>query len=253
MYQAGYLTIKQDDTARPAYLDFPNEEVRITFRADLEHWHNGQISAWRQADRSRGDVLSAGLRQALREGRKDPLRECIDAFLQDFPYPHPILPPGTKTLDQYEMHYQAILYGAFRMMGLPVQSESPTARGRSDITIEWPHQTTILEFKISRTAREAVNQALDKGYADLQARTGKPVILIGLQFDTDLRAVKEAAVWRLGAYDPLAGQWRNEPFRHPLSALRRMEPSARSRIMQEPWGRHARAGDAETGAPPATD
>ena len=248
MYQAGYLTIKQDDMTRPARLDFPNEEVRITFRAALEHRHNGQISAWRQADRSRGDVLSVGLRQALREGRKDQLHECIDAFLQDFPYPHHILPPSVKTPDQYAMHYQAILYGAFRMMGLPVQAESPTARGRSDITVEWPHQTVILEFKVSQTAYEAVNQALAKGYADLSARAGKPVVLIGMQFDTALRAVKEAAVWNLGAYDPRAGQWQNEPFRHPLSALRRMEPSARSRIMQEPWGRHARADNAETGS-----
>ena len=246
MYQAGYLTIKQDDMTRPARLDFPNEEVRITFRAALEHWHHGQISAWRQADRSRGDVLSVGLRQALREGRKDQLHACIDAFLQDFPYPHHILPPSVKTPDPYERHYQAILYGACRMMGLPVQAESPTARGRSDITVEWPHQTAILEFKVSQTACAAVNQALAKGYADLSARAGKPVVLIGMQFDTALRAVKEAAVWNLGAYDPRAGQWQNEPFRHPLSALRRMEPSARRRIMQEPWGRHARAADAET-------
>lgn len=240
MFHAGYLTVKEERTgakASRAGLDFPNEEVRLTFRTALADWQADAVAAWCQGEEPQVSASLADIRQSMQEGDPERLREVIDAFLQQFPYPDRILPPSAKTPQDYEAHYQAILYGAFKIMGLPVHAHRPTARGRFDIAVDWPRRAVLLELKAAQTAEEAVKQALEKGYADPFMPANKPVTVIGLRFNTARRAVQDAAQWHLGTYDRLQGRWEHEPFRQPLAALRRMDETTRSRLMQESLGK----------------
>lgn len=202
----------------------------------MANWQADEVAAWYQEPQV--SALFSDIWQAMQEGNPERLREVVDAFLQQFPYPDPILPPSAKTPQDYEAHYQAILYGAFKIMGMPVHAHRPTARGRFDIAVDWPPRVVLLELKAAQTAEEAVKQALERGYADPFMPANKPVTVIGLRFNTTRRAVQDAAQWHLGTYDRLQGRWEHEPFRQPLAVLRRMDGAMRRRLMQGTWGRH---------------
>jgi Holliday junction resolvase-like predicted endonuclease len=50
-------------------------------------------------------------------------------------------------------------------MGFYVKAEYHTSQGRIDLLIETEHFTYVMEFKLNRSAEEALQQINDKSYA----------------------------------------------------------------------------------------
>jgi hypothetical protein len=79
-------------------------------------------------------------------------------------------------------------------MGVYIQSEVHTKRGRADAVVVLDEGVFIFEFKLDRTAEEALAQIKTRGYAESHRTGNKPVYLIGLNFSSKTKAV-EAVLW----------------------------------------------------------
>ncbi len=79
--------------------------------------------------------------------------------------------------------------------GVNAHSEVLTCKGRIDLVIEFPDKIDIIEFKCGQSAETALGQIWNKNYADWYQSSGKKIILVGINFDTEKRNV---AGWKLG-------------------------------------------------------
>ncbi len=76
---------------------------------------------------------------------------------------------------QPEKFYHTAIHLLFTYMGLRAHSEVCTSDGRVDSMVETPTRFYILEFKLDRSAEEALEQIMQKKYYRSAWESGKPV------------------------------------------------------------------------------
>ncbi len=185
IYQSGYLTIKEYDREMGEFLlDFPNNEVRkgfLTMIASNYLQSGGMgVSNW----------LSASVR-LLRQGKTEAFRDSLTAFLSSIPYDsHPSL----QGMERMEKHFQYTFYLLLRLLGvycLSIRCEDTQSRGRVDCILEMEKYVYIFEFKLDKSAKEALQQIREKGYAKPYLTDKRPVICIGVNFSSETRTVAD--------------------------------------------------------------
>ena len=72
-----------------------------------------------------------------------------------------------------------------------VQSELLTNNGRIDMVLETEQKIFIFEFKIDQSAEKAVEQIRSKGYPEKFEQSPKKIILIGIDFSSEERNIRE--------------------------------------------------------------
>ena len=77
------------------------------------------------------------------------------------------------------------------MLGYRLSLEVMSNKGRIDALIEFKERVVIFELKINQSAQIALDQIKEKGYAEQYKGSGKEIVMIGLNFDTDARNVDE--------------------------------------------------------------
>lgn len=176
LFQTGYLTILKYEPEDHLYtLDYPNMEVRQSMEQSLLHEYlEGPIQ----------DPLArvAGLRNALREGDIEGMVCIINALFASMPYD---LWPQQQT----ERFFHAIIHLTFDLLGTYIRSEVHTANGRCDALVETADRIYALEFKLDKSAAEALQQIFDKGYLLPYADSPKQRVAVGLNFSSEERAV----------------------------------------------------------------
>ncbi|MBV7338128.1 PD-(D/E)XK nuclease domain-containing protein [Chloroflexi bacterium TSY] len=73
-------------------------------------------------------------------------------------------------------------------------SEVNTNDGRLDCVVQTSTHIYILEFKLDKSADEALQQIKDKGYADKYAADPRPKVLLGINFSGEKKTVDE---WKM--------------------------------------------------------
>ena len=182
LYQTGYLTIKGFralGNQRRYTLGFPNEEVRDAFNSslmpvytDMDGIELGSIQVW--------------CAEALLAHDADGFVEAMKDFFLNVPY--------TLTDRGGEQVFQAILYTALRFVGVCVRAEVVTNRGRIDAVIKCPDDVYVIEIKLDRPAREAIDQIKERGYAERYRAEGRRVTLIGMSFSSETRQIGDFLV-----------------------------------------------------------
>ncbi|GHU10111.1 ATPase AAA [Spirochaetia bacterium] len=167
LYQSGYLTIVDyDDAFHEYFLDYPNEEVRTSFSQSLmEHYLHVPGSDLR--------ALLRTLPRALVQGDVDGAVNAMKTFLAEVPYDIQI---------EDEKYYQTVFHLIFRILGLSCRSEVRLAAGRIDSLIETKNQVYCFEFKLNKTAEEALAQIDSKDYLLPWNGSGKKLFKIGVNF-----------------------------------------------------------------------
>jgi hypothetical protein len=97
-----------------------------------------------------------------------------------------------------EKYYQNIFYFVFNLVGLRLNAEVHTNRGRIDAVIEGKDTILIFELKVDKSAQEALEQIKTKGYAEPYKPQQKAIFLIGINFNSAERTVSEYVVEQLG-------------------------------------------------------
>ncbi len=176
LFQTGYLTIKHYDTKRQLYtLGYPNEEVRVSFMIHLSN-------AYRSDYQGQALPIAAGLEEALNNGDVAEAMQIINVVFSTIPY--------DLWQRENEHFYHALIHLTFTLLGVYVQSEVHTSRGRCDAVVQTKDYIYAFEFKLDKTAQEALDQIAAKGYLAPYAQSGKQRVAVGANFSTPLKAVE---------------------------------------------------------------
>ena len=182
LYQTGYLTIKK--FARLGQLatydlGFPNQEVENSFLTSLAPVYSGV-----GPDRASNYQLAAA--RALVAGDVEAFVHALKAFLADIPY--------DLTDRQNEQMWQTIVYVVLKAVGFGVDAEVKTNRGRIDMTCETPSGIYLIEFKLDRSAEEALAQIDANDYSEKYDFRGKKLVRIGVSFSSERRTIADVKV-----------------------------------------------------------
>ena len=177
MYQTGYLTIKSyemDDVVTTYRLGFPNLEVEESF------YNNLITSSGDDPDLSAG--VPYNLKQAMKNDDVDKMMKVVNSYLAEFPYNMHI---------RNEKYYQTIFFSLFQVIGYSIQAEAQTSDGRIDAVIVNKDNVYIFEFKLDKSADEALDQIMKKEYYKKYENSGKKITLVGANFDFETRRLKD--------------------------------------------------------------
>lgn len=174
LVQTGYLTIKDYSPEDRIYtLSYPNYEVKSVFNRRL-------LSAYAEIS----DAVTSGslfkLTRALKSGDPDEFFQVLRIFFANIPYDIQL---------KHEKYYQSIFYLIFSLIGLRIEAEVRTSSGRADAVVQTDSAIFIFEFKLFDTRESALAQIKEKQYYLKYKGTGKPICLIGVEFNKDERNI----------------------------------------------------------------
>ena len=176
LFQTGYLTIKDYDPARRLYtLSYPNMEVEDAFLTWL-------LSAFNERERSLNENFLWQMIDALEAHDLHQFFAILATFFANIPY--------TIQL-QEEKYYQSLFFLIFKLIGLRIDAEVCTNQGRIDSVIEFPNPIYLFEFKLNKSAEEALTQIVDTAYYQKYRLKGKALTLVGANFDSNQRQVSD--------------------------------------------------------------
>ena len=181
LYQTGYLTITGYDREEQLYiLGFPNAEVKYGFLKSLLPAY-----APTAVTGSGKDIVS--LRRRIKAGDIEGMREVLTALFASIPY--------TTDDAPFEHYFQSVLYIVFTLLGQHTHCEVHSSRGRADCILETDRFVYIFEFKVDKSAKEALEQIEAKGYAAPYGADKRQLFKIGVSFDSESRSLSE---WLVG-------------------------------------------------------
>ncbi|MBO6291728.1 MAG: ATP-binding protein [Selenomonas sp.] len=181
LYQTGYLTITGYDREEQLYiLGFPNAEVKYGFLKSLLPAY-----APTAVTGSGKDIVS--LRRRIKAGDIEGMREVLTALFASIPY--------TTDDAPFEHYFQSVLYIVFTLLGQHTHCEVHSSRGRADCILETDRFVYIFEFKVDKSAKEALEQIEEKGYAAPYGADKRKLFKIGVSFDSESRSLSE---WLVG-------------------------------------------------------
>ena len=183
LFQTGYLTIKHIDKMNGIYtLDYPNREVE-------QAMSNYILAELLHADYTATAIPVFNIKAAFLKNDVEKVVKIINAILKDVPSP---LLRGKK-----EDFYHALVHLHFRYLGLLMDSEVNTSDGRMDAVVKTPSHIYIIEFKLNQSAEKALQQIKDKDYAAKYTTENKPIVLVGINFNSRKKAI---GAWKMEDY-----------------------------------------------------
>ena len=190
LYQGGYLTIKDvvpprtDENGMPIegesyILAPPNLEVRSALK-------DGYISQVMGLKAESFDPLVDRAKRQIASGDwKGYLYESLYGLYAS-------VPPDWQIKDEAEAKRYFQLFAS--MTGANPQPEVASMLGYADAVIETESAVFVFEFKYRRSAKAAIRQIRERGYADKWVGGPRPVTLIGINFNPRKRNIDIPAV-----------------------------------------------------------
>ena len=181
MYQGGYLTIKE---VRPGDPDMGKEENFVLAPPNFEvreALKRGYLSQVMGLKESPYNVLVDKARRQVASGDwKGYLVESLFGLYAS-------VPPDWQIKDEAEAKRYFQLFAS--MTGANPQPEVATMLGYADAVIETPKEVCVFEFKYRKSAKAAIRQIRERGYADKWIGGARPVTLVGINFNPKKRNI----------------------------------------------------------------
>jgi hypothetical protein len=178
LFQTGYITIQGYDGFLYR-LGYPNQEVKNSF---LSYLYDNLVKL---ADTTLKEQYIR-LHQYLAQEDINQFIATVNAILSAIPYP--------QLQGKDESYYHTVFYLMLAASGVLVLTEPLSSHGRVDMAVEFKDKVYIVELKCNQSAAEAIRQIREKRYQEKYQQTGRKIFLLGINFDTRERAVKD---WRL--------------------------------------------------------
>ena len=179
LFQTGYLTIKTKGEFGLYTLDYPNHEVRESLLdyiiSDLRHLHTPLTSP-----------IVIDLHRAFAANDLEQVIKLVKSIFKTI--------PSQIFIAKAEHYYHSLTYLVFHYLGLYTESEVNTNDGRLDCVVKTPTHIYVIEFKLDKSADEALQQIKDKGYAEKYRTDPRPKVLVGVNFSSEQKTVAE---WKL--------------------------------------------------------
>jgi hypothetical protein len=190
LYQSGYLTLRPGRTLDYS-LDYPNREVFVAMSSLL----TANILGVAEVNNSQ-----ACFKQALLDKDASGVVAEFNRLLEAIPYDD-YTGAAQKTvrshrpeMDAGEWLYRSTLLSYLHGMGLDVEAELHSGRGRADMRVRFRDRVWVMELKVARgeaetkkSADEAMKQIVEMGYANRY----EEAILLALAIDDERRCITE--------------------------------------------------------------
>lgn len=193
LLQSGYLTITEvvDNPFGGAdyRINYPNHEVRQSLNSALIHYLS--------PDKSIISNINTNLAKAFINKDFDLVREVLSSFLSGIPYNW--YSSKDNNMNNYEGYYCVVIYSILNAIGIDAIPEEPTSLGRIDMSLDILNYRIIMEFKMKKygDAASAIQQIKDKKYADKYKIENKPIYLLGISFDDEIKNIHDFAIEEL--------------------------------------------------------
>ena len=181
LYQGGYLTIKETRPGDPEtgreesfVLAPPNLEVREA----LKRGYLAQVMGLKESPFNA--LVDKAKRQIASGDWMGYLGESLFGLYAS-------VPPDWQIKDEAEAKRYFQLFTS--MTGANPQPEVATMLGYADAVIETPKEVCVFEFKYRRSAKAAIRQIRERGYADKWIGGDRPVTLVGINFNPKKRNI----------------------------------------------------------------
>ena len=182
LFQTGYLTIKEKSQFGELVLSYPNLEVRQAFYTflidDMGDTRGG------------GGVTVRHLKKAFLNNDLERVETIFTSLFAGLSYDVYI----HQTMQQVEGFYHGLIHIVFKFLGLYIQSEVHTTKGRADCIVETPTHIYCLEFKMNSDAETALQQIKTQKYTAQYGADARIKIGIGINFDSASRELND---WKI--------------------------------------------------------
>ena len=178
LFQTGYLTIKKcveekipytDQAIRQYYLGFPNLEVERSFNEQL-------LEYCTVIQTESSQEFFSKLITAVGTGNAYEFMKLFQSVFAGIPY-------NIHVKDEH--YYQTVCYVICDLLKLMVQAEVFTSSGRIDMMVAAGEWIYVIEFKLNKSADQAMRQIENKAYAMKYRKEGKKIMLLGVNFDSE--------------------------------------------------------------------
>lgn len=169
LFQTGYLTIDDYNTKNnKVTLRYPNHEVEESFTKHI-------VTSLIDTTTTIVDTATDRLVNALNAKNLDLFCSILQALFARIPY--------TLRINK-ESYYHSLFQFLMNLLILETQSEILTNVGIIDTVIQTDEYIYVFELKINKSAQEALQQIFDRKYYQSYTLAKKPIILVGLSFNT---------------------------------------------------------------------
>lgn len=177
LFQTGYLTITGENALfRNLTLSFPNLEVKDSYLRNLaDVYINSPLNT--------SSKILQDLFEALQNKDTASLKAAINQAFAQIPY--------SLWQKEKEQFFHAIVHLLFSLMSVYIFSEVQTKNGRADAIIMYEDHIYCLEFKLNKSAADAMDQLSKKEYIGRFKHTNKHLHHIGINFCSDKQEVEE--------------------------------------------------------------
>jgi hypothetical protein len=174
LLQTGYLTIKQVKPHQKWVLNYPNQEIRQAF---------GQFLLAEFTDTRVSIPYGADILEALDNNDVPKVIAALNQLIQAI--------PDQNYIKNEEKFFHAVIHLIFTMIGTDVRSEFHTPIGRADTVVITPERIFIFEFKVDESANDALQQIIDKRYAEALRYRNLPIVGIGVSFQSSFKGISK--------------------------------------------------------------
>ena len=175
LFQSGYLTIKGYDPVLKRYtLTMPNKEIGEAFPTFILNYNFPKTDG--------GDFDITNFIEDVLLGNIDGFMKRLCALLADSSY---------EIVGDAEKYFQNVFYLIFKLLGFYAEVERNTSDGRMDAVVKTPQYIYVFEFKVDKTAKEALDQINSKEYAIPFSVDGRKLYKVGVSFSSETRKVAE--------------------------------------------------------------
>ena len=174
LYQSGYLTIKDYKPRFDSYiLGFPNGEVERGFTRFLFRYY-----APIRVDQSVSFINNFTIE--VESGQPEKFMSRLEAMFASQDY---------QIMGDTELYFHNVTSLVFKMLGFYVDVERHTSDGRMDMLVQTKDYIYIFEFKIDKSADEALKQIEGKQYAKPFESDARKLYKIGVNFSSETRRI----------------------------------------------------------------
>ena len=172
LYQSGYLTLKDYNPDFGTYtLGFPNGEVERGFTRFLFRYY-APIRIYES------DAFIKNFTIEVRNGQPEKFMPRLEAMFANQDY---------QVVGDTEIYFHNVTSLVFKLLGFYTDVERHTTDGRMDMLVQTKDYIYIFEFKIDKSADEALSQIEEKQYAKPFETDTRKLYKIGVNFSTTTR------------------------------------------------------------------
>lgn len=176
LFQTGYLTIKEYEGSSGIYrLGFPNNEVRTSFTDQLLPYVVEKSPAVLRG-------IKTSMHSALAHGNPVQFLNDLRVLLAGIPF---------QIHAKNEGYYHTIVLLTTQFIGFESTAELQTNRGSIDLVVQTPSYIYVMEFKIDKPSKVALEQIMKKDYFRKFAHGHRKIYVMGISFDTERRDLRE--------------------------------------------------------------